>query len=150
MFKIGDLVKHRSGWTGTITEINSNGLMFVRNSISEEVGEYNISWFTHVDSKKVTVCVSCKTETSIMWWKCCEKHTPENSQGVVCQECAEIMHPDSNELFRYTTDQAYIDTAIKAVKIACVHYKNRLFPDDDIGLHAAIIILERLKLEGFK
>jgi hypothetical protein len=43
-----------------------------------------------MDAKRV--CIYCNTNTSVIWWKCCPKHTSEQGVDVCCQKCAENLH----------------------------------------------------------
>lgn len=38
------------------------------------------------------VCICCGTNNSIIWWKCCPKHTTEQGPDIYCQKCAENLH----------------------------------------------------------
>src|SRR5689334_7495571 len=44
------------------------------------------------ESKKCKYCL--KTESKA-WWKCCPKHTTENGEDLLCDDCAHLMHPDT-------------------------------------------------------
>ncbi len=37
-------------------------------------------------------CIFCGKTASIVWWKCCPKHTTERGPDVCCQTCAENLH----------------------------------------------------------
>lgn len=62
------------------------------------------------------ICVSCGSQKSKTWWKCCPEHTTEKELDVVCETCAGCCIVSKNSLVEQMPDTTIDPRVVQRLK----------------------------------